>query len=31
VAVSKTVENYVMDPLGHHNFAGVDLRESSSD
>jgi dipeptide transport system substrate-binding protein len=25
VPVAKTVKNYVVDPLGHHNFAAVDV------
>ncbi len=27
VPVAKSVKNYVVDPLGHHNFAGVDIGE----
>ncbi len=27
VPVAKSVKNYVVDPLGHHNFAGVDVGE----
>ncbi len=30
VVASKTVEDYVMDPLGHHNFARVDLAEPAA-
>jgi len=30
VAMTKAVENYTIDPLGHQNFAGVDLAEAGN-
>jgi len=28
--MTKAVENYTIDPLGHQNFAGVDLAEAGN-